>query len=416
VPEAATGGGELHGPALISAANLMTFRQLKSGYFVLEGLNSISTAFYFYYLFFFMQREFGFENLGNLALAALNGLIYTFMSWAAGRIGQRIGYFKALRAGFVVMSVALGIGLFTTTLLGHVLVMCAWTVGVCFTWPMLEALVSEGENSLGLQKMIGIYNLVWAGTSALAYFAGGMLLETLGLRSLFWLPLSVHLIQLAFLIWVQRAAALAPHALPVETVGATVELNPRPIARARLFLRLAWVANPFAYVAINTVAAVVPGLARQLNLSPALAGVFCSVWFFSRVATFLALWLWTGWHYRLRWFFAAYLLLVGSFGAILLVPSLGVIMVAQVTFGFAVGLIYYSSLYYSMDAGDTKGEHGGVHESAIGAGIFAGPAIGATALRLFPEHPNSGAWAVSLALCGGLVGLVFLIRRRGRGS
>src|SRR5260370_3703101 len=105
---------------------------------------------------------------------------------------------------------------------------------------------------------------------------------------------------------------------------------------------MAWLANPFAYVAINPVAAVVPGLARKLDLTPMLAGFFCSVWFFSRVATFLLLWLWTGWHYRLRWFFSAYLLLIVSFATLLLVPKLAVILVAQITFGFAVGLLYYS--------------------------------------------------------------------------
>ena len=30
--------------------------------------------------------------------------------------------------------------------------------GMCFTWPTLEALVSEGESRAGLQHMVGIYN------------------------------------------------------------------------------------------------------------------------------------------------------------------------------------------------------------------------------------------------------------------
>jgi predicted MFS family arabinose efflux permease len=176
---------------------------------------------------------------------------------------------------------------------------------------------------------------------------------------------------------------------------------------------MAWWANPFAYVAINTVAAVVPSLARKMDLTPRLAGFFCSVWFFARVLTFLVLWLWTGWHYRRRWFIGAYVLLLLSFATILLVPRLDAVVLAQVTFGLAVGLIYYSSLYYSMDVGEAKGEHGGVHESAIGAGVFAGPALGAVTLHLLPQYPNSGAVAVSLALCGGLTGLLYLAQRKG---
>jgi predicted MFS family arabinose efflux permease len=180
-----------------------------------------------------------------------------------------------------------------------------------------------------------------------------------------------------------------------------------------MFLRLAWAANPFAYVAINTLAASVPGLARELSLTPMLAGFFCSIWFFVRWFTFLGLWLWPGWHYAARWFFGAFVLLIVSFAMILLVPNLLVIMMAQVGFGIAVGLIYYSSLFYSMDAGEAKGEHGGFHEAAIGLGIFAGPAVGATTLKLFPGWPNSAAVAVSALLCLGL-GVLAVVWRMGR--
>src|SRR6476646_8649826 len=113
----------------------MSQRPRKVGYFVLEGLNSFATSFYFYYLFFFMQRQYGFGNLGNLSLAALNGLIYTVMAWSAGRVGQRIGYFKALRIGFGTLIVAMAIGLQIHTVAGHIGTLMLWTVGVCFTWP-----------------------------------------------------------------------------------------------------------------------------------------------------------------------------------------------------------------------------------------------------------------------------------------
>ena len=146
---------------------------------------------------------------------------------------------------------------------------------------------------------------------------------------------------------------------------------------------MAWLANPFAYVAINTLVAVIPGLAGRLRLSTTLAGFCCSVWLFARFGTFFTLWLWDGWHYRFRWLLLAYLALIGAFTAILTVPSVAVLVLAQLVFGAAVGLMYYSSLFYSMDVGDTKGEHGGLHEAAIGLGNFAGPAV-ARRLPVFP--------------------------------
>ena len=94
---------------------------------------------------------------------------------------------------------------------------------------------------------------------------------------------------------------------------------------------------------------------------------------------------------------------------LLLAHQLWLVVVAQLFFGFGTGLIYYSSLFYSMDAGgETQGEHGGLHEAAIGLGVFAGPAVGAAALQWLPQHSGSGVFAVSvLLLCGfgGLLGL-----------
>jgi MFS family permease len=90
----------------------------------------------------------------------------------------------------------------------------------------------------------------------------------------------------------------------------------------------------------------------------------------------------------------------------LMVPNLAVLIVAQLVFGGAIGLIYASSLFYSMDAGDMKGEHGGIHEAAIGLGNFGGPAVGAVSLHFLPQYANSGSFAVSALLVCGLCGLV----------
>jgi hypothetical protein len=61
-----------------------------------------------------------------------------------------------------------------------------------------------------------------------------------------------------------------------------------------------------------------------------------------------------------------------------------------------------------MDAGDEKGAHGGLHEAAIGLGIFAGPALGAATLTFLPQYPNSGTLAVTGLLVIGLMGLILL--------
>ena len=149
----------------------------------------------------------------------------------------------------------------------------------------------------------------------------------------------------------------------------------------------------------------------RLGLSTTLAGFCASVWCFSRLAAFAALWFWPGWHYRFRWLLCSYLALIASFAVILTAPNLTGLITAQLIFGVALGLIYYSSLFYSMDVGDTKGEHGGIHEAVIGLGNFAGPAVGAASLHFLSKSPNSGTVAVSVLLLCGLAGLMAIWRK-----
>jgi predicted MFS family arabinose efflux permease len=368
--------------------------------YTIEGLNSFATVIFFNYLYFLFRDRFGFNDKENLALASLIGLIYMFSSWQAGRFAQRCGHFTALKIGFGIMIAGLAAGSQLHSLAGEIGAAGVVNVGMCFIWPVLEALVSEGAHAA---RAVGIYNITWAAANAAAYFIGGTLIVKFGYQSMFYLPLVFVLVQLALVFWLEKIHGVV--------VGESVEPpapdanRPSP-ARAKNFQRMAWLANPFAYIAINTLLAVIPGLAAKFHLSPMLAGFVCSLWCFVRLGTFVLLWRWPGWHYRFRWLVMAFVLLIFAFAAILVAPNLVVLIAAQIFFGAAIGLIYYSSLFYSMDASDTKSEHGGIHEAAIGAGNFIGPAVGAAALQFAAQSPNAGAFAVSALLLCGLGGLV----------
>ena len=159
-----------------------------------------------------------------------------------------------------------------------------------------------------------------------------------------------------------------------------------------------------------------PVVTEKFKLTHTEAGLFCSVWFFARFGAFVLLWKWRGWHYRFRWLLGSFAVLIASLATILISSQLWLVVLAQVLTGLAVGLIYYSSLFYSMDVGEASSEHGGLHEAFIGAGICVGPAAGAAALTLAPQSANVFAWAVSgllVAGCGGLVWLRLVSHKRG---
>lgn len=413
----------------------MTARQIKTFYFALAAVNTLATTWFLNYLFFFLHDRFGFDNRQNLWVSALYGLVYMLAAWQCGKFAQRRGFIASLKLGFAGLAVVMTIAALLRSPLGILCALVAYTVMLLFIWPALEALVSENETQAGVQHCVGVYNCTWAAAAAIANLTGGKLYDLLGHTAIFWLPAGFFVIEFVATLGIAKLASKpAPPektnrtdqaALSSSSAGATSPstLDSRPSVPPkvhqpippRTFLLMAWLANPFAYVAINTVIAVMPGIGEKLGLSPAGVGFVCSTWMFARLATFALLWQWKGWHYRFRWLLSAFILLLVGFVLLLLAPQLWLVVLAQVLLGFGVGLIYYSSLFYSMDVGgETQGEHGGLHEAAIGAGVFAGPAVGAASLQFLPVHSNNGVFAVGVLLLCGLAGLVGLrVKKQG---
>lgn len=387
---------------------------LKLGYFTLEAINSFAGTFFVFYLVFLTSAEFGFSTRDNLLLVAAHGFCYIFGSWQGGRFAQRVGFLNALKVGFAGMAVGLSLGLLVPGALGQVLALIGWTFPCCLIWPSLEALVTEGEDYHGTARMVGVYNVTWSAASAVAFFCGGWLWERFGRSGLYGICIALMVVQLLFTLWLAHLAKRfgtgsknhSTHAAKPDSQRVASSLPPQR------FLQMAWLANPFAYVAVNTVGAVIPQIATKFQLSPTQSGVFCSLWFFVRSLSFLGLWLWPGWHYRFRWMLGAFIGLLAGFATMMLAVQFWLVLVAQLVFGVSVGLLYYSSLFYSMDVGEAKGEHGGLHEAAIGVGICAGPAVGAAALTFAPTVANAGSLAVSGLLSCGLAALLWVRSRK----
>lgn len=386
-------------------------RTSKTVFYLLEGSNALAASYFSSYFYFLLRDRFGFGSLGNLSAAALGGFVYVFAAWQGGRFAQRFGYYTSLRTGFAGLTLCLALGAILPSLPVALLILVGWTVTISFTWPALEALVSDGVDDAILPQNIGIYNVVWSSAAAVMYFVGGTIYETLGHDSIFWLPALIHGGQCLIVLGLGknpvRAASTAPAILPrpAELPPLAQSISPQA------FLRMVWLAIPFSYVAITTVLAIIPSLAKTLGLSTAQAGLFCSIWMFFRLGAFVALWQWTGWHYRFRWLLGAFVAMTAGFSLLLLSTNLGLLVLAQAVFGASVGLIYYSSLFYSMDVGEAKGEHGGLHEAMIGGGMCLGPAVGALSLSLAPGFPNAGVYTITALLACGLAGLIHLRAR-----
>lgn len=379
--------------------------RLKTGYYALTAFGSLATSYYFNYLFFFLRDRFGFEDRGNLTVAAIHGGIYVFASVQGGRFAERHGLHRSLRIGFAGLVACMLVASVAPWVWLHLVVVVGYTLSVCFVWPAVEALITHDEPASRVPHTVGAYNCTWSIASATAYFTGGAIYDWLGAKALFLLPAAVFAIAWYATGRLERRAA----AIEALSTDPPQEVVVHPEARAysqpvppQTFLRLAWIANPFSYVAIYTLLATMPSLANRFAMTPGEMGLVGSAWLFARMLAFFALWHWTGWHYRFRWLAGGFALMTGSFMVVLLAPTVWMVIAAEIAFGVTCGLMYYSSLFYSMDVGEAKAEHGGFHEAALGAGICAGPAVGALSLQFFPHWPSASAIAVSGMLVVGL--------------
>ncbi|RPH88218.1 MAG: MFS transporter, partial [Deltaproteobacteria bacterium] len=127
-------------------------------FYLIELINCYAAIYYSNFLFFYLRRIFGFGEVENLLTAALGGFVYIIAAWQGGKLAQRYGCIRILYIGCCVIVLSLALGMVVSTPTAQVMVFCFWTVGICFTWPALETLISDRAGA-AVSKMVGIYNV-----------------------------------------------------------------------------------------------------------------------------------------------------------------------------------------------------------------------------------------------------------------
>jgi MFS family permease len=149
------------------------------------------------------------------------------------------------------------------------------------------------------------------------------------------------------------------------------------------------------YLMIYSLAAMLPSLQVIRDLRPAMQTLLSSVWLVARVCVFVLLGATVFWHTRPRLLLGAALALLASSLVITLPKSVILMVLGQVVFGAAAGLIYMASLYFGMVLSEGSTEHGGYHEALIGLGMTLGPGVGAVTQVLFPDDQRAAVAAIS---------------------
>lgn len=413
-PAAPTPGGRSPGPGPRGAGSTPLW-----AVFLLTFLCSIGSAVIYGGIFFLAKHEYGFGARENFGLGLLYGLTYIPAALSIGPLLRRLGRSGVSpRAVLGVLMVLMGIAALLPS--GAVALGLAqrggaggpswplWAAIAMYSplsgalWPIVESYLAGGRTEEQLRGATGRFNITWSGSIVVGMLAMGPLIERHALVILAALGF-IHFACLAVVVRFRPAPATHEH-----------HAHERPAAYHRLleFLRLML---PVAFMFISTLSPYLPGALAKLGVPARWETALAAVWYAARVVTFFALERWSGWHGRWATPVAGALLLLASFAALLIAPAvlgrgpgLGVLIAALATFGVGVGIIYAAALYYAMEVGSSGVDAGGMHETLIGVGYTAGPAIGLLAMGTVQGLSHAGgsmgdrAGLVMLAIVSGV--------------
>lgn len=364
---------------------------------VVQVVQSIATTMILYGQPYYAKRALGWGP-SAIALAQITvGVLTAIGAVLGGRVIERRGSRASLRLGLIGVAAGAAAGLFLPEGWNMVLAIALVACFQGFIWPAIEAALTRGEPQQRVQHFVGMYNLGWSGASGLSFFITTPLMSALGVRALFALPLDLYLFNMLMVWRVLPDYDDLPDEQHTVVDPDGMELTPQ---QRHAFRLMGWLANPMAYVAINVIVTYNPVVAQRIGVGFATASSWFSLWFYVRMLAFDLLRRWSGWHYRSGLLMVSFGVAMASFAGMMLAPSLAVHLVAQVLFGLSIGLLYQSSLFYSMAGSEEKGTHGGFHESFIGLGIASGATLALVGDKLAPQTP-----AVSVALVCALMAL-----------
>jgi len=376
-----------------------------------EALGSVAGTLLSIGVSFFMKSRFGWEMPQIFLLTAGLGLVYVPGALSAGWFARCFGRRRVLCATYAALAL-LSLGAWKTeSASGIAVFLLAYTLVIGVSWPVLEGLIASGESS-GLAKRLALYNVIWPAAGALAIAVEGTVIR-FWIDGIFLLPAAMHLASLALMAVSRDPTHVQTDvAMPVAPLHAEPELR----KKRELALWLSRTALPATYTVIYGLMPIMPFLPVMKGLNTSGQTLAASVWLMARGAAFLILGAGTWWHTRPRLLLWAAILMLISFFGMTLRPTNGAsfpidllsMILWQIVFGLALGMIYSASLYFGMVLSDGSTEHGGYHEALIGLGWVLGPAAGVAAERLRPGELWAGIAAVGAVIAASVVVVVII--------
>jgi len=324
-------------------------------------------------IYFYTHERLAFSDPANLGMALVFGLAYAGGAAVSHRASNRLGE-KRLLILTLLGQLAVHLALAARPTAGGVvggLVLIGLFNGL--KWPVIESYVCAGRTPRQAARAVGMFNMAWAGAIPAALLVVGPLIAHWG-PALFLLPAALNAVSLA-LAGPMRAPVHLAHDHPERPDSAQLPRLAALLVTSRA-LMLA------SYASMWVLAALMPSLFSAMGYGVSAASGLSGVLDLTRLAAFVLLGTWHGWHGRTGLLMLSLVGLPAGFFLVLFGPNLAVVLGGQVLFGLAAGACYNASLYYALVVKNASVEAGGGHEGLIGLGFAIGPAAGLVGVML----------------------------------
>jgi len=252
-------------------------------------------------------------------------------------------------------------------------------LGASFFWPAMIRWLGDDGHSGQLRVRVGNYNIALIGGVMVGPLLGGLLIS-----ANYRLP---YIISAGLIVSILVILAVRREKNVTGDAGDAQPISPSEAEEKSVpgFIYIGWAANFAAWFAIGGSQALFPELAKALPavIGDSFLGVLFSLIAGGEIAVFLILRKTDRWHYNFRFLLLFQLLGVGGLLILALNSHPALFLPAFLGIGFAGGMTYFSSIFYSIHKQEAKGRKSGFHESFLGLGVALGPITGGLAAREF---------------------------------
>ena len=321
-------------------------------------------------IYFFTHDVLGFNQAQNFWVALLVGITYIFGATSSHKLTARFGERTTLLG--VLFALAAAHALLACFPRNSALLVALFSFIVMIQgimWPIFESYMSAGETPHALGRELGRYNISWALSVPASLAVAGPLIASGMPASLFAVAAALNALVAGLCL------AFPAHPRHLDA-GHSDRPDAPKLARYRSLLVGARCAMLGSYALMFVIAPLMPEIMKSIGFGVAAAARASSLLDVARLATFISLLAFSGWHGRIMPVVLAIIALPAGFALVLLGSSVSTVVPGELLFGASAGFLYTAALYYAQVVQNASVDAGGAHEALIGLGYAAGPAAG----------------------------------------